>query len=97
MVSLRGAILHEIVRVLPNIGYFEFIPVKEIPWISEQVQAGGIPRLLGLTEAEAGEEYEIIVTNFAGLYRYRLGDVVKVVGFHNATPELQFVCRSNLL
>ncbi|CAL5339115.1 unnamed protein product [Camellia sinensis] len=31
------------------------------------------------------------------LYQYRLGDVVKVVGFHNSTPELQFICRSNLL
>ena len=33
----------------------------------------------------------------AGLYRYRLGDVVKVMGFHNATPELKFVCRRNIL
>lgn len=33
----------------------------------------------------------------AGLYRYRLGDAVKVVGFHNSTPELQFICRRNLL
>ncbi|KAI4311450.1 hypothetical protein MLD38_036345 [Melastoma candidum] len=83
--------------VLPNIGYFEFIPVKESPQVSEKVHAGGISRLVGLTEVEDGEEYEIIVTNFAGLYRYRLGDVVKVVGFHNATPKLQFICRSNLL
>lgn len=34
---------------------------------------------------------------YTGLYRYRLGDVVKVVGFHNATPELKFECRRNLL
>lgn len=33
----------------------------------------------------------------AGLYRYRLGDVVKVMGFHNSTPELKFVCRRNLV
>lgn len=32
-----------------------------------------------------------------GLYRYKLGDVVKVTGFHNATPELQFVCRRNVV
>lgn len=31
------------------------------------------------------------------MYRYRLGDVVKVKGFHNSTPELQFICRRNLL
>ncbi|XP_019055041.1 PREDICTED: uncharacterized protein LOC109115461 [Nelumbo nucifera] len=52
---------------------------------------------IGLTQVKIGEEYEIIVTNFAGLYRYRLGDVVKVMGFHNSTPELPFVCRRNLL
>ncbi|KAL3815114.1 hypothetical protein ACJIZ3_016382 [Penstemon smallii] len=74
--------------VLPNIGYFEFIPLKEGLNGQEPV---------GLTEVENGEEYEIIVTNFAGLYRYRLGDIVKIKGFHNSTPELQFICRSNLL
>jgi auxin responsive GH3 family protein/jasmonic acid-amino synthetase len=35
--------------------------------------------------------------NLAGLYRYRLGDVVQVAGFHNATPKLKFVCRRNLM
>lgn len=32
-----------------------------------------------------------------GLYRYRLGDVVRVTSFHNTTPELQFVCRRSLV
>ncbi|KAL6126280.1 hypothetical protein ACLB2K_074331 [Fragaria x ananassa] len=73
--------------VLPNIGYFEFIPIRD----------GSEFLPVGLTEVKIGEEYEVVVTNFAGLYRYRLGDVVKVMGFHNSTPELKFVCRSNLL
>lgn len=76
--------------VLPNIGYFEFIPLR--------VNLDGLePTPVGLAEVKLGEEYEIVVTNFAGLYRYRLGDVVKIKGFHNATPELQFICRRNLL
>ncbi|PKI76635.1 jasmonoyl--L-amino acid synthetase JAR4-like [Punica granatum] len=76
--------------VLPNIGYFEFIPLSE--------RGGAVePSPVGLTEVKVGEEYEILVTNFAGLYRYRLGDVVKVAGFHNSTPELRFICRRNLL
>lgn len=37
------------------------------------------------------------VFQLSGLYRYSLGDIVKVKGFHNSTPELQFICRSNLL
>ncbi|KAL3615699.1 Jasmonoyl--L-amino acid synthetase jar4 [Castilleja foliolosa] len=75
--------------VLPNIAYFEFMPLRD------GVEVSGEP--VGLTEVEVGEEYEVIVTNFAGLYRYRLGDMVKVKGFHNSTPELQYVCRKNLL
>ncbi|XP_073311772.1 jasmonoyl--L-amino acid synthetase JAR6-like isoform X2 [Primulina huaijiensis] len=86
--------------VLPNIGYFEFIPVKDDTNCPEQESAyvsSVEPQPVGLTEVKVGENYEIVVTNFAGLYRYRLGDLVKVKGFHNSTPELQFVCRRNLL
>eukprot|EP01018_Ginkgo_biloba_P015011 Gb_14666 [translate_table: standard] len=32
-----------------------------------------------------------------GLYRYKLGDVVKVTGFYNSSPQLAFVCRRNLI
>ncbi|XP_028791950.1 jasmonoyl--L-amino acid synthetase JAR6-like [Neltuma alba] len=71
--------------VLPQIGYFEFVPLTQID------------TTVGLTEVKVGEEYEIVITNPAGLYRYRLGDVVKVMGFHNSTPELKFVRRSSLL
>ncbi|KAL4024419.1 jasmonic acid-amido synthetase JAR1 [Cucumis melo var. makuwa] len=78
--------------VLPNIGYFEFIPLKENAQGQHQRN-----KPIGLTEVKIGEEYEIIVTNVAGLYRYRLGDAVKVMGFHNSTPELKFICRRNLL
>ncbi|MFS7942807.1 putative GH3 family protein [Helianthus anomalus] len=78
--------------VLPHIGYFEFIPLRD---------AGPLGRVetrpVGLTDVQVGEEYEVVVTNFAGLYRYRLGDVVKVVGFHNSTPELQFICRKDIM
>uniref|UniRef100_A0A2N9J633 Uncharacterized protein n=1 Tax=Fagus sylvatica TaxID=28930 RepID=A0A2N9J633_FAGSY len=77
--------------VLPDIGYFEFIPMRDI---DDQVLE---PEPVGLTEVKLGEEYEVIMTSYAGLYRYRLGDVVKVAGFYNSTPELKFVCRSNLL
>ncbi|XP_042062377.1 jasmonoyl--L-amino acid synthetase JAR6-like isoform X1 [Salvia splendens] len=78
--------------VLPNIGYFEFIPLRE-----DLNHQGQEAKPLGLTDVKIGEEYEILITNFAGLYRYRLGDVVNVKGFHNSTPELQFICRRNLL
>ncbi|KAI9110078.1 hypothetical protein K1719_019119 [Acacia pycnantha] len=86
--------------VSPHVGYFEFIPLSEP---SQQNNIGGStlpyvdPQPVGLTQVKIGKEYEIVITNAAGLYRYRLGDVVKVMGFHNSTLELKFVRRSGLL
>ncbi|KAJ6821948.1 jasmonic acid-amido synthetase JAR1-like [Iris pallida] len=87
--------------VLPNIGYFEFIPLREKPDQDLERSASTVRykklEPVGLTEVKVGEEYEVVITTFAGLYRYRLGDVVKVAGFHNSAPKLQFVCRRNVL
>ena len=41
--------------------------------------------------------YELVVTTPGGLYRYRIGDVVKVTRFHNNTPVLQFQYRKGQL
>ncbi|CAI8615683.1 unnamed protein product [Vicia faba] len=81
--------------VLPQIAYFEFIPLTQLE--DEDSFSCLEPQPVGLTEVKIGEEYEIVMTTFSGLYRYRLGDVVKVMGFHNSTPELKFIRRSTLL
>lgn len=62
--------------------FFEFIPID-----SQEVNSG--PRLSH--ELDEDQEYEVVVTTGGGLYRYRLGDVVKVVGFLNECPLLRFV------
>lgn len=58
--------------VLPNIGYFEFIPLGEN--IEDQdhnnMESSFLrmkPMPVGLTKVKIGEEYEVIVTNFAGM------------------------------
>ncbi|KAE8679200.1 hypothetical protein F3Y22_tig00111402pilonHSYRG00971 [Hibiscus syriacus] len=43
------------------------------------------------------QEYEIDLTTFTGIYRYRLGDVVEVSGFHNRTSKQNFICRKKLI
>ncbi|XP_074644568.1 uncharacterized protein LOC141901309 [Tubulanus polymorphus] len=43
---------------------------------------------------EMNEEYEIVVTNNRGLYRYRCGDVIQVVGFFNDLPLIDPSYRS---
>lgn len=52
--------------VFPNIGYFEFLPLSKKYMTGDNVQDGSHPKPLGLTEVKVGEEYEIVVTNFAG-------------------------------
>ncbi|XP_050908099.1 jasmonoyl--L-amino acid synthetase JAR6-like [Lathyrus oleraceus] len=77
--------------VLPQIAYFEFIPITQLDGTQVKLEA------VGLTDVKIGEEYEIVLTNPAGLYRYRLGDIVKVMGFHNSTPEIKYMRGSGLL
>ncbi|KAL4230653.1 hypothetical protein ACF0H5_011029 [Mactra antiquata] len=69
----------------PNSMVFEFIPVAN----TEEDQ----PKTLFLDEVEVDQVYELVITNASGLYRYRFGDVVKVVGHHNTCPVIEFQYR----
>ena len=46
--------------------------------------------------AEVGKKYEVIVSNFSGLYRYRIEDVVTVTKMYNNTPRIELLYRRNL-
>lgn len=50
-----------------------------------------------LDQVELGAEYEILFSHLGGLFRYRLGDRVKVIGWLEQTPILQFVGRQGLV
>lgn len=42
----------------------------------------------------------IMIMNFkivAGLYRYRVGDLLRVTGFKNKAPQFKFICRKNVV
>ena len=73
--------------IIPANGFFEFIPADD--------DSGDPTKTLNLDELEVGCEYEIIVTNLAGFYRYRLGDVVEVAGYDGESPKLLFKYRKN--
>uniref|UniRef100_A0A0E0EDW2 Uncharacterized protein n=1 Tax=Oryza meridionalis TaxID=40149 RepID=A0A0E0EDW2_9ORYZ len=78
--------------IMPNMGYFEFLPVDETGAAS-----GDATQLVDLARVEVGREYELVITTYAGLNRYRVGDVLRVTGFHNAAPQFRFVRRKNVL
>lgn len=80
--------------IIPNFAYFEFIPVNRDSAGYDSVEGDEI---VGLTDVKVGQEYEIVLTTVGGLYRYRLGDIVKVTGFFNSTPKVAFVCRKGVV
>ena len=48
-------------------------------------------------ELEPGQIYELVITTLSGLCRYRIGDIVKVVRFHNQCPVIEFQYRQGQL
>ena len=72
----------------PGINFIEFLPVDE----SGDAEEGATPLLA--SEIKLGQLYEVILTNVTGLYRYRVGDVVRVVGTYRGTPTYDFQFRA---
>ncbi|MCR5774971.1 MAG: GH3 auxin-responsive promoter family protein [Lachnospiraceae bacterium] len=71
--------------LIPDGGFFEFIPAKD----DEE------KTILTIDQLEEGEDYEIVITNLSGFYRYRIKDVIRVTGFYNEAPLVQFVYRKS--
>ncbi|OMO73282.1 GH3 auxin-responsive promoter [Corchorus olitorius] len=72
---------------LPNMAYFEFIPIEK----EEDIEP------VDLVNVKPGQCYEVVVTTSSGLYRYRVGDILMATGFHNNAPQFQFVERKNVI
>ncbi|GER56552.1 auxin-responsive GH3 family protein [Striga asiatica] len=77
--------------LIPSMAYFEFLPVHRNSIEKEQNE------LVDLVNVKLGQEYELVVTTYAGLYRYRVGDVLRVAGFKNNAPQFNFICRKNVV
>ncbi|MBU3161072.1 GH3 auxin-responsive promoter family protein [Clostridium frigoris] len=75
--------------VTPRSAYFEFIPLKK----SDNMN----PKTFDLDELNVGEMYEVVITNYSGFYRYRMGDVVKVVDYSHQSPVIEFMYRKGQL
>ena len=71
--------------LIPEGGFYEFIPVKN----------EDDSKTLTIDELEIGEEYEIVITNLSGFYRYRIKDVIRVTGYYNQSPMVNFIYRKS--
>jgi hypothetical protein len=54
-----------------------------------------VPTIKLAHELQQGHRYSVIVTTGAGLYRYRLNDVIEVAGFYNQCPLIRFIGRQS--
>ena len=67
---------------------YEFVPADET--------IGPDSLTLGPDELEAGHEYHVIISHAGGLYRYALGDVVRVVDTAAGVPRVAYAGRAGL-
>jgi sterol desaturase/sphingolipid hydroxylase (fatty acid hydroxylase superfamily) len=63
--------------------FFEFVDKEK--WENQTKD------FLTIDQLTRGNEYYIFVTTDSGLYRYHMNDIVKVTGFFEQTPTVQFV------
>jgi len=77
---------HPIAGVLFVSGaYYEFIDADRA------ISAGTPTRRWN--ELAVGQELHVVVSHVGGLYRYALGDVVRVVDFVDGVPRVEYACR----
>ncbi|XP_072051335.1 uncharacterized protein [Amphiura filiformis] len=75
--------------LIPSATIYEFIPEENINEAE--------PKTLFLDEVKIGDAYEMVVSTMCGFYRYRFGDVIKVVDFYYNLPVIKFMYRSGQL
>ncbi len=67
--------------------FLEFVP--------EDSACDGTVTAFTADQLQLGVTYRIVVTTAAGLYRYDMEDLVRVTGFHEATPMIEFISKAS--
>lgn len=89
LIGIELGLDRAVYTAVPRSVYYEFIHIDECD--NKRISTYGMEELL------IGEKYEVVITNWSGFYRYRLGDIVKVTGYKGRSPELEFLYRKNQL
>lgn len=83
---------------LPHLNFLEFIPEAES--FKSKEDPTYQPKTLLLDEVSAGENYELVITNFLGgaMVRYRVGDMIRITSLRNEPlnidiPQMAFHSR----
>ncbi|MBN1190200.1 MAG: GH3 auxin-responsive promoter family protein [Dehalococcoidales bacterium] len=73
---------------IPNSNFYEFIPEAE--WEKSRNDLFYQPKTLTLSEVQAGESYELVITSFYGgpFIRYRLGHLITITDLEDSEAEI---------
>ena len=91
---------YEGMTFIPNLNFLEFMRETEhFKWREDNSYQ---PGTVLLDEVKAGENYEIVITNFHGgtMVRYRIGDMIRIVALRNEKlgidiPQMIFERRAD--
>ncbi len=93
LIQGKGLLATEGVVSVPLVEHGSCVAAATSHFFEFMEHLGSPPRLLH--ELEENHEYAVLLTTGGGLYRYRLGDRVRVVGFASNTPLLEFLGKED--
>ena len=94
LVQGKGLLATEAPITIPSIPAQGFLPLLSDIFFEFADDAGTIYLL---HELQPGQSYTLILSQLGGLYRYRIGDRVRVTHFYKKTPCLEFIGRDRTI
>jgi hypothetical protein len=91
LIQGKGLLATEAPMTIPLIAAQGCVPVLDEVFFEFEDGAG---KIWLLNELLVGPEYQLIISQKGGLYRYRMGDRVRVTHYYHQTPCLEFLGRS---
>ncbi|WP_353931561.1 GH3 auxin-responsive promoter family protein [Okeanomitos corallinicola TIOX110] len=91
LVQGKGLLATEAPMTIPLIKAGGYVPILDQVFFEFEDDDHNI---YNLHELNVNQEYKIILSQKGGLYRYRIGDRIKVTHYHHNTPCLQFIGRN---
>lgn len=90
MVQGKGLLATEAPMTVPLISAGGCVPLVNEVLFEFADETGTV---LPLTQLQTGSDYSLIISQRGGLYRYRIGDRVRVTSWYRHTPCLEFIGR----
>jgi hypothetical protein len=94
LIQGKGLLATEAPMTIPLIAAQGYVPVLDEVFFEFEDDKSCVYKL---HELSIGKEYTIILSQKGGLYRYRIGDRVRVTHFYRQTPCLEFIGRDQTI